>query len=70
MEPNASGSNTQVQFNDGGDLAGDPDFTFDNPDNTLTVTNLDVLGTFSHMEDYGLVTQAANTTIDYGNIQR
>lgn len=64
----ASGSNTQVQFNDGGDLAGDSDFTFDKSDNTLTVTNLDVLGTFSHMEDYGLVTQAANTTIDYGPI--
>jgi len=64
----ASGSNTQVQFNDGGDLAGDSDFTFDKSDNTLTVTNLDVTGVFSHVEDYGLVTQAANTTVDYGPI--
>ena len=64
----ASGSNTQVQFNDGGDLAGDSDFTFDKSDNTLTVTNLDVMGTFSHVEDYGLVTQGATTTIDYGPI--
>lgn len=64
----ASGSNTQVQFNDGGDLAGDSDFTFDKSDNTLTVTNLDVTGVFSHIEDYGLVTQAANTTVDYGPI--
>lgn len=64
----ASGSNTQVQFNDGGDLAGDSDFTFDKADNTLTVTNLDVMGTFSHVEDYGLVTQGATTTIDYGPI--
>ena len=64
----ASGSNTQVQFNDGGDLAGDSDFTFDKSDNTLTVTNLDVTGLFSHIEDYGLVTQAANTTVDYGPI--
>ena len=64
----ASGSNTQVQFNDGGDLAGDSDFTFDKTDNTLTVTNLDVTGVFSHVEDYGLVTQAANTTVDYGPI--
>ena len=64
----ASGSNTQVQFNDSGDLAGDSDFTFDKSDNTLTVTNLDVTGVFSHIEDYGLVTQAANTTVDYGPI--
>ena len=64
----ASGSNTQVQFNDGGDLAGDSDFTFDKSDNTLTVTNLDVTGVFSHVEDYGLVTRAANTTVDYGPI--
>lgn len=64
----ASGSNTQVQFNDGGDLAGDSDFTFDKSDNTLTVTNLDVTGVFSHVEDYGLISQATNVTIDMGNI--
>ena len=64
----ASGSNTQIQFNDGGDLAGDADFTFDKADNTLTVTNLDVTGTFSHIEDYGLVTQSVSTTVDYGVI--
>jgi hypothetical protein len=34
----------------------------------MTVTNLDVLGTFSHVEDYGLVTQATNVTIDMGII--
>jgi len=62
----ASGSNTQVQFNDGGDLAGDSDFTFDKSSNTLQVTNLDVMSTFSHVEDYGTITQAANITIDYG----
>jgi hypothetical protein len=62
----ASGSNTQVQFNDGGDLAGDSDFIFDKSSNTLQVTNLDVMGTFSHVEDYGTITQAANITIDYG----
>ena len=64
----ATGSNTQVQFNDSGSLAGDSDFTFDKSDNTLSVTNLDVTGTFSHAEDYGLVTQATTTTIDYGPI--
>lgn len=62
----ASGSNTQVQFNDGGDLAGDSDFTFDKSSNTLQITNLDVMGTFSHVEDYGSITQAANITVDYG----
>ena len=64
----ATGSNTEVQFNDGGSLAGDSDFTFDKSDNTLTVTNLDVTGTFSHAEDYGLVTQGTTKTIDYGPI--
>jgi hypothetical protein len=64
----ASGSNTQVQFNDGGDLAGDTDFTFDKSSNTLQVTNLDVMGTFSKSEDYGSITSAANITVDYGAI--
>ena len=35
-----AGSNTQVQFNDGGALAGDADFTFNKTTNTLTVTNI------------------------------
>ena len=64
----ASGSNTQIQFNDGGNLAGDADFTFDKSDNTLTVTNLTVEGIFSKTEDYGLISQATNVTIDMGNI--
>tara|TARA_B100001057_G_scaffold492304_1_gene584432 strand:+ start:296 stop:1243 length:948 start_codon:yes stop_codon:yes gene_type:complete len=64
----ATGSNTQVQFNDSGSLAGDSDFTFDKSSNTLQVTNLDVLGTFSKQEDYGLISQAANVTIDMGAI--
>ncbi len=64
----ASGSNTQVQFNDGGDLAGDSDFTFDKSTNTLQITNLDVMGTFSKSEDYGSITSAANITVDYGAI--
>ena len=66
----ATGSNTQVQFNDGGSLAGDSDFTFDKSSNTLQVTNLDVLGTFSKQEDYGLISQAANVTIDMGAITK
>jgi len=35
-----AGSNTQVQFNDSGSLAGDADFTFNKTNNTLTVTNI------------------------------
>ncbi len=35
-----AGSNTQVQFNDEGALAGDADFTFNKTTNTLTVTNI------------------------------
>ena len=35
-----AGSNTQIQFNDSGILAGDADFTFNKTNNTLTVTNI------------------------------
>lgn len=40
-----AGSNTQVQFNDSGALAGDADFTFDKGTNTLTSSNVVVSGT-------------------------
>jgi hypothetical protein len=39
-----AGSNTQVQFNDQGLLAGDADFTFSKVNNTLTVANIAVSG--------------------------
>jgi hypothetical protein len=35
-----AGSNTQVQFNDGGNFAGSANFTFDKTTNTLSVTNI------------------------------
>jgi hypothetical protein len=60
------GSTTQVQYNKSGGLSGDADFTFDDSTNTLQVTNLDVMGSFSHVEDYGSITQAANIVVDYG----
>jgi hypothetical protein len=60
------GSTTQVQYNKSGVLSGDADFTFDDSTNTLQVTNLDVMGSFSHVEDYGSITQAANIVVDYG----
>lgn len=38
------GSNTQVQFNDGGSFAGDADFVYDKTTHTLSVANLSVTG--------------------------
>lgn len=38
--PNVAGSNTQIQFNDGGSFAGNSNFTFDKTTNTLNVTNI------------------------------
>ena len=37
-----AGSDTQVQYNDGGSLAGDSGLTFNDSSNTLTVTNVSV----------------------------
>ena len=64
----ATGSNTQIQFNDGGSLAGDSDLVFDKSNNRLTVTNLTVSGSFSHIEDYGSVASATTLSVDYGAI--
>lgn len=36
----AAGSNTQIQFNDGGALGADADFTYDKVTNTMTVGNI------------------------------
>lgn len=41
---NASGSNTQVQYNDNGIFGASPSFTFDSNVNLLTTTNLNVPG--------------------------
>ena len=64
----ATGSNTQIQFNDGGSLAGDSDLVFDKSNNRLTVTNLTVSGSFSHIEDYGSVAEGTTLSVDYGAI--
>jgi hypothetical protein len=37
VAPSVAGSNTQIQFNDSGSLAGDSDFTFNKDTNTLTI---------------------------------
>ena len=63
----ASGSNTQIQFNDGGNLAGDSDFVFDKSTNRLTVTNLTVDSQFNLTSDYGSVASAVTVTDDFGS---
>ena len=41
------GSNTQVQFNDGGAFAGDPTFTFNDGTNTISGSAMEIGGTLS-----------------------
>lgn len=43
----AGGSNTQVQYNSGGGLAGEAAFTYDAATNTLTVENISMTGSIS-----------------------
>lgn len=62
----AGGSNTQVQFNDDGTSAGDPDFVFDKSTNRLTVTNLTVDSNFNITSDYGAVSEAVTVTDSFG----
>ena len=64
----AGGSNTQVQFNDGGVIAGDSDFVFDKSDNRLTVTNLTVDSNFNIKSDYGTVAEAVTVTDSFGSV--
>lgn len=73
------GSNTQIQFNDSGDLGGDANFTFDKTTDTLTVGNSTVnavvtpstitLGTVAVNATAVFVgNSTVNTTIQAGNI--
>jgi len=60
-----SGSNTQVQYNDGGSAGADASLTFDKATDTLqTGVVRGIL--FEPITDYGLITTSANMTIDYG----
>ena len=62
----AGGANTQVQFNDGGTLAGDTAFTWDKTNDQLTISgdvNLDTGGGFS--TTIQSVTPTANRTISF-----
>jgi len=63
----AAGSNTQVQFNDVGDLLGaSANFTFDKATNTMTVSNGNIVGgnltTAGLISATGAITSAANIT--------
>tara|TARA_R110001592_G_scaffold1337_1_gene7917 strand:+ start:200 stop:1180 length:981 start_codon:yes stop_codon:yes gene_type:complete len=61
------GSNTQIQFNDGGSMGADESLTFDKQTDTLqTGVVKGVL--FESITDYGLITTSANMTIDYGAV--
>jgi hypothetical protein len=62
-----SGSNTQIQYNDGGAFAGDDSLTFDKATDTLQ-TGIVRGVLFDPITDYGLITTTANMTIDYGVI--
>jgi hypothetical protein len=57
-----AGSNTQVQFNDGGTLAGDAGLVFNKTTNTLTPTNLSA----SSVDIDGGTIDAANITVGSG----
>ncbi len=62
----AAGSNTQVQFNDSGSLAGDADFTWNKTTNVMTVAgdvNLNDGGSFTTTVQ--CVTPTANRTISF-----
>ena len=66
--PTPAGSNTQIQFNDAGTLGGASNVTYVSSTDTLSVTNLDVNGSLSLLEDYGSITSTATVTRDYGQV--
>lgn len=58
-----AGSDTQVQFNDGGALAGDTGFTFNKTTDTLTVGNTEVIGKANATQFTVGTTFTANSTL-------
>ena len=66
--PTPAGSNTHVQFNDGGAIAGNSNLVFDKATNRLTVTNLTVNSQFSFTSDYGSIESAVTVTDTFGLI--
>jgi len=67
VNANPGGSNTQIQYNSDGSFAGTDAFTFDEATSTLeTGVVRGVL--FELITDYGLISDSANMTIDYGAV--
>ena len=58
---NASGSNTQVQFNDSNSYNGSAGFTFDKTSNTVTVANSIIIGTT--LNQYITLTTTGTSTV-------
>ena len=67
--PTPAGSNTQIQFNDAGSLGGASNLTYTSSTDTLSVTNLDVNGSLSLLEDYGSIASTATVVRDYGLVE-
>ena len=66
VEPTAgvAGSNSQVQFNANGSLAGDDGFTYDGVSNTLTVQNISVSGTATlNIDSISVGNSTVNTSL-------
>ena len=64
--PTPAGSNTQIQFNNAGSLGAASNLTYTSSTDTLSVTNLDINGSLSLLEDYGSIASTATVTRDYG----
>lgn len=62
------GSDTQVQYNDGGTLAGDADYTWNKTTNALTVSNSTASSSFSGGLTTGGLSSSNGLTITGGNI--
>ena len=64
------GSNTSIQFNDGGSFGGHANLTYDKSTEVLSVPTLDVTNFYydSLVEDYGQLDEAVTFTKDYGSV--
>ena len=62
------GSNTHVQYNDGGVIGGSGSFTYDEAEAKLTVGGTTSSILFETVNDYGLITATATDSVDYGNL--
>lgn len=60
-----AGSDTQIQYNDGGSLGASANLTFNDSTNTLTVQNLTVSGTTTTVNTDNLTVKDPNITLNY-----